>query len=276
LDNLSPKEALDEFKEAIALDPGDSWSYAFTAFTLTSLNRSAEAIAFINTAMRLDPRPPPLFHYYLGMAYFNMERFDDAALALERATTLNPDDEFSFLALGATYGHLGRKQDAKAAIERYNAIEVSQGGVPATVKSYSDYYFLEGSAPYQRLSAGLRLAGAPEYLSNSEFADRNRHSAAEIHSLFFGHRLHGRMLRSGEEREATVTTEGVVTMSGDWILGGLQLADGTAHFRGNELCIRFGVAMYCGSVFRNPGGTRQKENEYIWHSGGAFTFSQME
>jgi adenylate cyclase len=53
--------ALAEYKEAIALEPGDSWSYALMAFTLNSAGRPAEAIAHIRAAMRLDPHYPSFF-----------------------------------------------------------------------------------------------------------------------------------------------------------------------------------------------------------------------
>lgn len=281
LDSVSPNEALAEFKKAIALDPSDSWSYALAAFALTIAGRSAEAIPYINAAMRLDPRPPPLFLYYLGMAHFNMEQYDDAAASLQSATRLNPDDELSFLALAATYGYLGQKQDAKAAIARYNALEVAQGGIPATVNNYVvGFFYLPASPEYRRLRAGLRLAGVPEYLSNGEFADRNRLTADEVRSLMFGHRLHGKS-KAGRfvesvERAAIFTTDGVVSMSGDWVSGVLPLTDGIARFKGNELCTQFGSQIYCGAVLRNPGGTRAKENEFIWHTSEAFTFSQVE
>ena len=33
---------------------------------------------------------------------------------------------------------------------------------------------------------------------------------------------------------------------------------------------------YCGDVFRNPGGTKAAENEFIWCNGMPFTFAQVE
>ncbi len=180
LDNLSAKEAIKEFKEAIALDPSDSWSYAFAAFALATAGQAAEAIPYINTAMRLDPRPPALFLYYLGVAQFDLEQFENAAELLVQATQANPNDEFSFFALAATYGHLGQKEKGKAAIARYNALEVRQGGVPATVLGLGDFYFFNSdltnyeSRDYKRLITGLRLAGVPEHLSRGEFADQNQ------------------------------------------------------------------------------------------------------
>jgi hypothetical protein len=48
---------------------------------------------------------------------------------------------------------------------------------------------------------------------------------------------------------------------------------GISKFKNDDLCITFGVAIYCGAVIRNPGGTRTRENEFIWR--GA-TFSHVE
>jgi TolB-like protein len=62
------------FEEAIAFDPSDSWGYAQLGFTLNIVGRPAEAISYIDTAMRLDPRYPPQFLYFLGSAQFTIDR----------------------------------------------------------------------------------------------------------------------------------------------------------------------------------------------------------
>ena len=282
LDNLSASEAIKEFKEAIALDPSDSWSYAFAAFALASAGQPADAISYINAAMRLDPRPPALFLYYLGVAQFNMDQFGDAADSLERASRANPADEFSFIALAATYGHLGQREKAKAALARYNALEVRLGGVPATALPLGDFYFVNGDAAnyrsrnYQRLITGLQLAGAPDHLGSGEFADKNRLSPDEVRTLLFGHQVHGRSRSGIDERAASFTSDGAASMSGDWITSLTPFSDGTAHFKGEQFCVTFGPQSYCGSVMRNPGGTRENENEFIWEVSAAYTFSQVK
>ena len=281
LDNFSANEAIKEFKEAIALDPSDSWSYAFAAFALANAGRASEAIPYINAAMRLDPRPPALFLYYLGVAQFNLEQFENAAQSLEQATQANPNDEFSFFALAATYGHLGQKEKGKAAIARYDAIEVRQGGVPATVLTLGDFYFSETNATnyasrdYKRLLTGLRLAGVPEHLSSGEFAEQNQLSPDEVRTLMFGHQIHGRSRNGPEERAASFASDGLASMSGDWITSPTPLTNGVTHFKGEQFCVTFGPQSYCGFVMRNPGGTREKENEFIWEISSAFTFSQV-
>src|SRR6185437_13935144 len=106
LDRGSPTAALAEFKEAIALEPADSWAYVHMGLGLTGSGRPSEAIEHIGMAMRLDPHPPPVFFYYLGLAQFCEGKYDAAAASLEKVTRLNPDLEFAFIVQAATDGHL--------------------------------------------------------------------------------------------------------------------------------------------------------------------------
>jgi TolB-like protein/class 3 adenylate cyclase/Tfp pilus assembly protein PilF len=273
-----PDKALAEVKASIALDPGDALSYAYMGVVLISLDRPAEAVPAIRTAMRLDPHYPPLFEYFLGLAQFALERFEEAAASFATVTRLNPEYDNAFAALAAAYGHLGRKPDAASAIAQYNDIMVKRGGVPIEVGAPSYYNFnYYAGADVDRLRDGLRLAGAPEFLFRSQFAEQNRLTADQIRTLVFGHRLHGRSIDTGKERVASVSSDGIAALSGSWgLLGGAPLTGGSAQFEGDRLCYKFDFVSYCGDVFRNPGGTRAKENEFIWYNAEAFTFSQIE
>ena len=269
--------ALAELREAIALEPGDSWSYALMALTLTSAGRATEAIPHIRTAIRLDPHYPSFFMYVLGLTEFSLERLEASAAAVENSVALNPEDENAFILLAATYGHLGRRQDAEAAVARSNSLRVGRGDVPITI-STSPPLDLSKQQDSARLLQGLRLAGVPESLLSEEFTS-NKLTADEVRSLLFGHRLHGRTYQSGEEHAATITKEGGGTLTGDWeAMGGGGTAEVEVLFKGDKLCfVRLKTATQCGAVFRNPGGRKAKENEYIWYYGNfAFTFSQVE
>jgi TolB-like protein/class 3 adenylate cyclase/Tfp pilus assembly protein PilF len=153
--------ALAELKEAIALDSGDSLSYAYMGGTLTTAGRPAEAIPHIRTAMRLDPHYPHEFMLWLGLAQFALEDFEGAASSFASATKLNPDDEWPFMALAASFGQLGRTEDAAAALARHNQIRIEHGGVPLTMSNAPRLRFRR-TADVQRLWKGLRLAGVPE------------------------------------------------------------------------------------------------------------------
>lgn len=270
-------DAYAEFKEAIDRDPSDSWSYALASIALTFLGQPDEAMGYINAAIRLDPRPPTLFLYYLGAVQFNQEQFDAAAASFGRAAALNPNDQYAYLALAAAYGYLGRKRDATIAVERYNALAVQQGGTPATIESAAyDVNFCFGATPQavaERLGKGLRLAGVPENLLQVDFIQKNGLAAGEIRSLMFGHRMHGRSFLTGDERAVSLTDDGVATLTGDWILPTLASIPGAAHINKDELCITIDVATYCGAVIRNPGGTTARQNEFMWRG---YTFSRVE
>ncbi len=156
------------FKEAIALDPSDSWSYAYMSRALTLAGQPAEAMQYIRTAMRIDPHYPPVFDFYLGFTQFNLEQFDDAAASLEREVQANPDNDLALLFLAATYGYLGRKEDAVTATAAYNAIYSARGSPTITARFA---WYLVGytqRADRDRLFKGLILAGVPELLPGSE------------------------------------------------------------------------------------------------------------
>jgi adenylate cyclase len=114
----------------------------------------------------------------------------------------------------------------------------------------------------------------PASLLDGEFAEHNRLTADEIRTLFFGHRLHGRALSTSREYAASVTKDGTIRTSGGWGYS----SEGIVQLDGDQLCLRYGTHVAsCVNVFHNPGGTKAKENEYIWLEGdNAFTFSQVE
>ena len=96
----------------------------------------------------------------------------------------------------------------------------------------------------------------------------------EMDPLLFGHRIHGRSLESGEEHGAQVAADGSAMMFGDWGDG-----NGEARFRGDNLCFEWKSGhTNCGVVYRNPGGSRATENEFIWssHAAGGFPFSVVD
>lgn len=264
---------IDYLKKAIALDPSDSWNYAYLAWSQIGTSHEAAAASNINTAMRLDPHYPPMFSHILGLVQFSASDYEAAAKSLERATKLNPNDEYPFLALAAVWGYLGRQSEARNAVERYNNIRVKRGDLPLTIASVPNL-FLARYAPNTELKKGLRLAGVPERLLGSEFAIKNRLEPKQSRDLLFGHQLHGRTIDRGNEHSATFTLEGVATLSGDWG----ELTAATTSFKGDDICFtEAGAGSFCASILRNPGGMRSVENEYIWlDQTGAFPFSQIK
>lgn len=273
LDRGAYDKAIAEFKEAIVLDPSDSSGYAYLALALSIAGQSVEALPRIEMAMRLDPRYPPIYLHYLGLAQFGMERFREAAVSLKSAANLNPDDPLSLLLLGAAYGHLGLKQEATSAIARYDAMKVREGGMPISIRSAPNFGF-KNSVDGFRVVTGLRLAGVPESLFSSDFARKNKLMPDEVRTLFFGRQIHGHAGGAGIDYGAAFKADGSADLSGVWGLGtGLA-----TEFEGDALCFEWPSGYRrCGTMYRNPGGMKAKENEYIWFDGyRVLTFSQVE
>ncbi|UCH21223.1 MAG: tetratricopeptide repeat protein, partial [Deltaproteobacteria bacterium] len=112
-------EAITAAQRAIALDPNDPRSHLAMGLALIFAGRHREAVVSIKRAMRLDPfYGVTIGNFNLCMAYFHMEQFEEAATLCEKALTHNPENFLPLWYLGAAYGHLGREQEAKAALAK--------------------------------------------------------------------------------------------------------------------------------------------------------------
>ena len=159
------EDAIVEAQRAIALDPNDADSYIALAGALSLAGRADEALDWVERAMRLNPHYPPFYLYQLGMAQFGMGQFDKATVSLERATVLNPDDRWSYRLLLATYGLLGRSEDATRALQVIEARD-KRGWLhtfdPLTISTSAFWLPFKEPADAERLAQGLRNAGIPD------------------------------------------------------------------------------------------------------------------
>jgi TolB-like protein/class 3 adenylate cyclase/Tfp pilus assembly protein PilF len=154
-------EAIDHAQKAIALDPNDAAGYLGLGNFLVLAGEPERAIAHFENARRLDPHNVEKIDQGLGLAYFGMDRFDDAARFLERARDAAPGNNLNWMYLAATYGHLGRVDDAAAAVERMNALRRAQGLNVFRTFTLFVWYFNEKSDE-NRLKEGLIKAGVPQ------------------------------------------------------------------------------------------------------------------
>jgi TolB-like protein/class 3 adenylate cyclase len=156
------QEAITEATRAIALDSNDPVGYYAMANALIWAGDPVDGAEFIKKAMRLDPHYPPDYLYFLGKAQFFMGRYDDAVATLEEVNRRYPDYTWAFLYLAATYGNLGRKQEAKSAIETFNERMAKAGSsIMRSLQGVNVFPFKERK-DVERLREGLRNAGVPE------------------------------------------------------------------------------------------------------------------
>jgi TolB-like protein/class 3 adenylate cyclase/cytochrome c-type biogenesis protein CcmH/NrfG len=128
-------EAIEHAESAIALDANDPAGYLAMANALIKAGKPSDAVDSMHTAMRLDPHFPVDYLLRLGRAQFAMEEFHDAVSTFERAADRDPNNDWTFVYLAAAYGHLNRAQQAKAAVQKANALRANMGWSALTVES---------------------------------------------------------------------------------------------------------------------------------------------
>ncbi len=155
------QEAITEATHAIALDSSDPIGYRAMADALIWSGNSIQSAEFTANAMRLDPKNSSDYLDLLGIAQFNLEQFEKAATSLKQYIKRNPDAEWSYLWLAATYGHLGRKQEAFFAMKSFNdRMEKIAWNYMSTLQGV-DVLSLKEQKDAERLREGLRIAGVP-------------------------------------------------------------------------------------------------------------------
>jgi TolB-like protein/class 3 adenylate cyclase len=161
-----PDKALDAAERAIELNANDPAGHLAMAAALLKAGKPAEAINSIRTAMRHDPEYPSFYLNRLAQAQYAMGAFSDAAETLEGAAKRNPDDDWTFTYLVATYGQLGDKSKAQKALKRANELRAKAGWGALTIDLAmnrrginSTRYIFNWFSDLKQLRDGLRKAG---------------------------------------------------------------------------------------------------------------------
>jgi len=152
------EEAVAEAERAVALEPNSSQINFLMGQSLLFAGRSAEAVAFIKRAMRLDPHYPVMRLHFLGLAQFSLGQFEEASTTLESAHARKP--KFGEWPLWATYAHLGREQEAADLMTEYmkrRDIHKRRSAAEKLLK----YYPFKDPKDEARFADGLIKVGLP-------------------------------------------------------------------------------------------------------------------
>jgi len=150
-------EALVAIRKAIELEPNYADGYASMAMVLTYAGRANEALEAVQTSMRLNPVNSFFIYWVLGQTYFHLERYDEAAVQFERAVEANPQFLRGHLLLAATYGQMGRIDDAE-----WEAQEALTLLPELTLRQRRAIVPYKKQTDVERYIDGLRKAGIPE------------------------------------------------------------------------------------------------------------------
>ena len=149
---LEYDRALAESERARALNPSDPHIAEVHAQTLLWLGRSAEAVALLESALRLDPaaRSSPVRHVIV-VAYFAAERYAEALVACERSLAEHPDLPMLHTMRAILLAQAGRLEEARQSVAEVRQL---QPNFPfAECNRFAD------PAMRDRFQAALRKAG---------------------------------------------------------------------------------------------------------------------
>jgi TolB-like protein/class 3 adenylate cyclase/Tfp pilus assembly protein PilF len=97
------QQAIAEGERGIALDPNNADSYAHHAETLLLAGRPEDALRAVEQAVRLNPRYPFWYSFFLGYAYTFTGRYAEAIAIHKEALSRNPDFLPTLNALTVSY-----------------------------------------------------------------------------------------------------------------------------------------------------------------------------
>jgi TolB-like protein/Tfp pilus assembly protein PilF len=148
--------ALEEQERALALNPSGSLSHQFAGCVQSFAGQPAAAIPHLEAVLQLDPRYQTLASVLadLGLALFLLEESDAALAWFDRAIAEQPDYVRARQRRAACLGHVGRTDEASAALARVLELQpdFSSAYVEAT-------YPFRDPAHAEMFSDGLRKAG---------------------------------------------------------------------------------------------------------------------
>ena len=146
--------AMEALENAVSLNPNGADVNALLGLMLRYLGMPEEAVERLEKAIRLNPIPPAWYLYNLGDAYRLAGRYEDAVASFKKAIDLNPDHLLAWIYLSATYGQMGREQEARAAADK--VLRVSRKFL---VEPYAKRLPYRNQGDVNNLIAALHKAG---------------------------------------------------------------------------------------------------------------------
>jgi adenylate cyclase len=174
-----------------------------------------------------------------------------------------------------TYGKLDADEKARVLMKELDAYGSAYGDGKMTALLAAQYIPFTELEDVLRFQDGLISAGVPELPFGFDPKSLDRLPAEEMHTLFYGRTIAGRVLELGDGVDPRLAQDykiGVpwsVTTSADgsavsYVWGDLRNGGGRIHHEGDRDCFYFSYEKACAVIFRNPSGTREEQNEYYW------------
>ncbi len=167
----SYQKAVTQATRAIAQDPNDPEAYIAMAWAMITTGNPEAGLELVERAIRLNPTYPTYYALARGMAYFAMDDLHKAVDVFAEVLEREPGAIQLALPLAATYAHLGKRADARAALLLWEP-GASQWELSNIQYSYHFPYEWSGdNSVMDRLFEGLKYAALPLGITVSSLID---------------------------------------------------------------------------------------------------------
>ncbi len=149
--------AIEAAETAIAIDPNYADAYALSAWILSYAGRPDQAMARLQQAMRLNPRPPASYLEVLGEIQFVQGRYGESAATFQRVLSINPEYDRARMWLAAALAHAGDTEGAE-----WEAAELQVARPDFSLGRLAYAFPFKDARKLEWLAHGLRKAGLPK------------------------------------------------------------------------------------------------------------------
>jgi adenylate cyclase len=143
-------------ERAVQLNPNLAMAHGLLGLSYASIDRPAEGLSHVETALRLSPRDPMTYSFFLSQApcKFVSGDYSGALSSAERSASIHPGSD-CHLYMAAALAELGELDKAREQIKRalafspkMNLVVIGRG--------------VQGNPGWEKYHAALRKAGLPE------------------------------------------------------------------------------------------------------------------
>jgi TolB-like protein/class 3 adenylate cyclase/Flp pilus assembly protein TadD len=151
------QKAIAEAKIAISLNPNGADAYDVLGYALIYDHKPAEAMEYINKAIRLNPIPPVYYLHHLAWTYRDLSRYDEAIDIYLKCIKLQPKLIWPYIHLAYIYSVLGNQEKSE-----FYASEVLRLDPDYSLKGYHKRLPYRNKAKVDQFVEVLRKAGLPD------------------------------------------------------------------------------------------------------------------
>jgi adenylate cyclase len=149
--------AIAQAEKGVALNHNSAWAHFTVGKTLFFAGRCDESIPEYKKAIRLNPLPPNMYLWSLGLSYAYIGQYNEAITWCEKAVSQEPNNLLARMMMTVVYSLSGH--DEKARVE---ADEVLRIQPKFTLNKFKKKLTYKREVDRERLLSALRKAGIPD------------------------------------------------------------------------------------------------------------------